>query len=588
MDSLRGIATIMIILHHWRCTFYPCAVFGPTAEWVGDPTECTSTQSTWSLAWIVNACTNGSLAIAFAFTISGFLLSNSLWKSPLSVWRIAVVKRYIRLVCPVGVSLVLSYLAAASSTITAVAVAEVTNSQWLVRMAPVRPSPITGLISQVIWGVWRDDITRLNAAALWAMKYAWEGSLLTFAIVPLTKRLTPRFRSYCLGAIFVLCLCAWPSYTTTSPPSVHVVYEKYTPIPNQLPGEKRITKTVPVRVALDPIRHAPTLRHIQDLLDASANEAGSIPVSFFNQVPAKNLSALRLDEHPDTVSIYDDLLKAAAAGLNRNSSYSTPRIEVFQPVESSSSTATSTNYWLWHAAFVAGMWISNERFMSGPRYATNHQAYSFLALAFALVCASYPRTPWWVHASPIWRIQQSIAQALFGYAASDPIIQSLWSILGAATIVWQVVTSRWCRSHLAAQSTLAYIGRELSFSLFLLHIPVLYFATCTLFLRYYHGDLYHDDKIGSSVWACGWSIPLLWGTAFCMAQAVDIPAAIASGPLAEWLLLGSQKQGGTTSSTGAKEALGWGDSQQGSSSGVPLPAMDETERSEEASESHNT
>lgn len=583
VDSIRGLLSILVVLHHFRCAFDPCAIFGATAAWIGDPTECPHRLSLWDT--LVNTITNGTFAVAVFFTLSGFVLSHGLWKAPLALWRVAVAKRYLRLVGPVAVAMLLAYFCATESiTNTATEVSTVTNSRWLVRLAPTRPSPVTGLLSQIFWGVWRRGSNLNNA--LWTMRYEWGGSMLTFGLVPIMKRLPHRSRSNWLAALFLLCLVPWP--TNQMKTSVHVLYDKYLPLPGQ-PGQKRVTHTLHRGVILDPIHHAHTMRHIQDLMDAAENMQGSVPVQFWDDAlhsPTRvegSVELVQIDRTADSAVIYGEVLRAAGARLNRDPRYSTPRIEVHQKA-----VRTHENHWLWYAAFVAGMWISEARLsrrmgllnskstggivaLLWPGYVVS-PVVSWLAPCFAALCASYPYTPVLADQSQVWRVMTSIAQ-LIGYGSHDA--QPFWCILGSCVLLYHILLyGRLMRRWLESSSVLQWLG-ELSFSLYLIHIPILYSVSCTVFQRYYHGHLWHDDTFGSSLWACVLAFPAMIGTAFCLCKAVDAPSVICSAPLAEWML-GLSKTLPSTASTAPKHHT----TMRNDPLSSELPTMDETEFSE--------
>jgi peptidoglycan/LPS O-acetylase OafA/YrhL len=541
MDSLRGILAVVVVYHHFRCAFYPCTMFGPSVEWVSDVTTCPilSTTSTSSMLW--NSVTNGTLAVSIFFIMSGFVLSSNLWKSDMESWRMAVAKRMIRLAIPCSCALVVAYGLAGWHVHERVA--WITHSLWLERLAMARPSPVTGLLSQMFVGIWHGNITLNNA--LWTMKYELFGSYLTYLTVLILKRSTHRTRTLTLLAVVGYCFV--PTYQPVNELQARVWYTESIAHAGR-PGEKITRQTIQHTVRLNVQKHSHVLRQMQEFATAGSNpQQNNIFHSTVTFGPSESVSSLAaasqrevvLDQphswwqQRSNVQVYRDVLHAAEHGYAGSTQWSPPVVELIHNRQPQS----RNNGYLWYAAFFFGVWMSErakrwERKEGNRRRSQYWTAWGRWSLPLvALLCASYPYTVVMASTSPwLWKPMTNLARNL-GY--HDHEAHALFSVIaGMAVMVYLVEATDGWRTRLANQPYLVLLGK-LSFSLYLTHIPILFTVTCRIFL-WFHS--FHDNTAVASVGALLLSLPIMVGAAMAFWTFVDEPSIRWSQQLARQML----------------------------------------------------
>lgn len=567
LDTMRGISCLMIVFHHFRCGFRPCQMFGKAVEWLSDPNECNDTHLTGNV--IFNSWYNGTFFTAVFAVMSGFLLSHGLWKAPPEKWRVSVCKRFIRLAIPCGAALIFAYLLA-GFTIHQDAAA-ITKSIWLQKMPMERPSPVTGLLGQIGWGVWHGTSTLNNA--IWSMKFELFGSYLVFMLVVLLKGSPHRIRTRWLGGLFLLMLV--PSSTRFTVLEARVTYSLIDELESG-PGQKRAYKTTQRIVALDPVKHSHLLHKIHEKVNTGNNKDSSVLALKYTEAPPDpwyvrkdtiDANVIVLDkpmkkQHKDlsNTQIYRELV-GAADPFNKN--YGKPEIEMIKVTG-----WKSENPWLWYAPLVAGVWLS-EHLMStsskapmggGVTVAGKPLVHGLAVLAF--FCASYPYTVLEAGSSIHWHFMLMIASSL-GLAS---VAHSFWSIIGAVAFVYYIVLhSDFLRRMLVVHPLLPKLG-QLSFALYLTHIPILYTLTCAIFVFLYH--FFEDFTVNAttaSLIAFWLSLPVMFTVAFYFWRYVDQPA-IEYSRIAGQQLLGLSEErpkksrskvpsGGETASTAASSTL---------------------------------
>ena len=530
LDGLRGILCVIVVCHHFRCAFRPCHVFATTAEWLTDASYCENVDTGWNL--YLNPVLNGLFAVAVFMVMSGMVLSNGLWKAGAEQWRVAVAKRYIRLAIPIAAAFIFSY--ALGGTTFHKKAAEITKSVWLDKMPMERPSPVTGLLGQIGWGVWRGTSTLNNAA--WTMEYELIGSYIVFLLVAMLKGSPHSVRTRWLAALFVLLLV--PSSTRNHVLQARVNYDVVTTL-SAVPGKKRMTKTTNRVVQLDPVKHAHVLHQIHKI--ASNSKDSPTLTSTFQQRSPESWS-LKKDLIDGHIVVLDkpkkshNLTNAAvfrelqAAANPENKQISSPSIEMIEVT-----SWKSTNPWIWYAAFVAGAWISEHvltaasgRPMGGISIAGTPLVHGYLI--FALTCASYPLTGLESGKYLRWRLMHSVANSL-GLSSVAP---HFWTILGAVSLVFYLAVHAEClRQWLASHRGLQFLGK-ISFALYLTHIPILYTVTSAVFLKLY--PVLGEKEATASLIAFLTTFPVMLGVAFLFCKYVDQPAVQLSTKMGQRLL----------------------------------------------------
>lgn len=501
IDSLRGLLVLIIIYHHIRCAFNPCLVFGNSVEWINDIDQCSeTTQPYWSL---LNPVTNGTFAMAAFFVLSGMVLAQGLWKAPSEKWRIVVAKRFFRLAIPCSVAMIFSYCLAGFSFHKEAA--EVTNSLWLTRMSLDLPIPV-GLLSQAVLGLWHGTATINKAMS--TMSYELFGSYLVFGLVQLLKASSGRMRSRWLGALFLYLLV--PSSSRIRKLQAILSYDIVKSLPGEA-GQKRQFEVVSRKLAIDPIRHSHLLRQIDVQVHLSApltvNYTEQEPMLWYHSSTGQDgLQVLdQSSSSAENLQWYREVLLAADA---TQTDHTSPHLEIRK-----TTTWQWTNPWLWYAAIVAGVGLSDS---GTARKASSERPMWMLAVGFLLASIPFTMTE---QSSLVWKFQQSVA-TMCGYENEAHVF---WSLLGAVIVVGSVVHSPALQKALVCVEWLPSIGK-FSFAFYLTHLPILFTFTCFMFVRY-----------GLTIALLG-SVPVMGVVGFLFYAYVDEPSIYFSAYIAERLL----------------------------------------------------
>ena len=183
LDGLRGLLCLIVVVHHFRCGFQPCGVFGPSAQWLLDPTTCTDSNQ---VLVFLAPLANGTFAVAVFFVMSGTVLSNGLLMTDDNRWRLAFVKRYFRLLIPCAAAMIFAYILGGMTAHQEAS--QITKSKWLQDLAIHRPSP-AALLPQILFGIWHNASTLNNA--FWTMPIELFGSFLVFTLVAILQGSSP-------------------------------------------------------------------------------------------------------------------------------------------------------------------------------------------------------------------------------------------------------------------------------------------------------------------------------------------------------------------------------------------------------------
>ncbi len=177
LESARGIASIVVVLHHLCLAFLP-ALKAPV--WEGG-LEYTP----------LYLLVGGEGAVAFFFLLSGFVLTRRLYRDgALEPWLCSVIKRLPRLAVPVGASILLGYLILAYAGAPWEAAAALSGSTWLRDFgnaglpAGFEPSPGDALRQSLF--VFLQPYDYYYNSNLWTMGPEFYGSLVLFGLAGLS------------------------------------------------------------------------------------------------------------------------------------------------------------------------------------------------------------------------------------------------------------------------------------------------------------------------------------------------------------------------------------------------------------------
>ena len=186
LESMRGLAALMVFLYHYIFGFMPqrhgqeSATAIPGGNLIETPF--------FSLI-------NGPAAVTFFFVLSGFVLSYSYFnKGSNDGLAGSVIKRWPRLFPLALLSTIFSWLMINYGLYSYSEAANITKSQWMARFAYSTGDYINVSFSDAFkqgffYTFFRGD-ANLNTS-LWTMHYEFIGSLLVFGLIPLLNGLRP-------------------------------------------------------------------------------------------------------------------------------------------------------------------------------------------------------------------------------------------------------------------------------------------------------------------------------------------------------------------------------------------------------------
>lgn len=209
LESARGIASIIVLFHHYVIAFAPSVKY---PLWKG---------GVWGTP--LYGLVNGGAAVAFFFVLSGFVLTQGFFRAP-SLRKLAgsVVKRLPRLVLPVGASILAGWAILTFADHPYRRAADISGSKWLASFAnanfPENFSPsITDALRQSMMTFFHRGDYYYNTN-LWTMNYEFFGSMIAFAIIFAFIFLKDRISIVAQGAALALLgiavLAAFPLFAT--------------------------------------------------------------------------------------------------------------------------------------------------------------------------------------------------------------------------------------------------------------------------------------------------------------------------------------------------------------------------------------
>lgn len=175
VDGLRGIASLMIFLHHFILAFIPALYYGSRVESRIFSSEAVLAESPFLFFM------NGHFLVNLFLLLSGVVLS-------LQVSRIDTLKellvrlgiRYLRLAIPVFVISLIVYLTANFGLLYHNQAAELSNSPWL-HLYYNTPLTFSSVFETSLFSVWVIG-NDLYSTAFWMLEHLFYGSLLVYFV----------------------------------------------------------------------------------------------------------------------------------------------------------------------------------------------------------------------------------------------------------------------------------------------------------------------------------------------------------------------------------------------------------------------
>ena len=196
-DGLRGIASLMIFLHHFILAFIPALYYGYRVESRIFSSEAVLAESPF-LFFI-----NGHFLVNLFLLLSGVVLS-------LQVSRIETLKellirlwiRYLRLAIPVFVISLIVYLIANFGLLYHNQAAELSNSPWL-HLYYNTPLTFSSVFETSLFSVWVIG-NDLYSTAFWMLEHLFYGSLLVYFVGYFFKNYRDKLRLYIITLIIFI------------------------------------------------------------------------------------------------------------------------------------------------------------------------------------------------------------------------------------------------------------------------------------------------------------------------------------------------------------------------------------------------
>jgi peptidoglycan/LPS O-acetylase OafA/YrhL len=195
LDGLRGLAAFIVVLNHFVLAFYPALFSGNDIH-----THLTPGLEFYLSGTMFNLFYNGDFAVCIFFVLSGFVLSHRFFlQKDYEIIIEGAIKRYIRLVVPVAVSVFLAFALMKFSLFYNQQAAQLSGSNWLGGFWSFAPNFMEAL-SQTFIGAFFTKVFEYNAI-LWTIAYEFVGSFLVFGFMALFGKSQKRFWAYALAII---------------------------------------------------------------------------------------------------------------------------------------------------------------------------------------------------------------------------------------------------------------------------------------------------------------------------------------------------------------------------------------------------
>ncbi|HEY1379393.1 MAG TPA: acyltransferase [Gemmataceae bacterium] len=182
LDSARGVAAFVVVVHHAACAFAPALVHDRYAPWL-------------------RIAFQGAFPVRFFFVLSGFVLSLSYFRSGrVGALRSAAVRRFFRLGVPVAAAVAFAYalfaLGLYFNVPAGVAQHQPPEHRWLHHWYLFTPTA-TDAAAEAGWrALFEYDTRHTYNNVLWTMGVEFRGSLFVFALLALVGGLRNRSALY--------------------------------------------------------------------------------------------------------------------------------------------------------------------------------------------------------------------------------------------------------------------------------------------------------------------------------------------------------------------------------------------------------
>ncbi len=193
LESLRGIAALVVVLSHFALAFFPATESGRASP-LHTPFDL------WFYNNPLGIILAGNFSVCLFFVMSGYVLVRPFFlaKEP-DLLTSAALRRYVRLMPPAALSVMAAYLLLKLGLFTNQAMVSVTGSQWLSSLWGITPH-LHDAVYQAFVGVFFTNQATFNPL-LWTMTTEFLGSMLIFSAAAIFGKLPRRWIVYALLAV---------------------------------------------------------------------------------------------------------------------------------------------------------------------------------------------------------------------------------------------------------------------------------------------------------------------------------------------------------------------------------------------------
>ena len=194
IEGMRGLAAIIVVLHHFSLAFYPALNFGEINQthYKDGSLELFIANSPLNLIY------NGGFAVCIFFILSGYVLSNSYHKSKkVSILFEYAIKRYFRLLIPVSVTILIAYLCINTQLFFNQSLGEVTKTNDWLSSAFDHNGSLIDVARNMFIDVFFFKDNSYNPV-LWTMTYELLGSFLIFGFLLSIYKINQNYWLYIL------------------------------------------------------------------------------------------------------------------------------------------------------------------------------------------------------------------------------------------------------------------------------------------------------------------------------------------------------------------------------------------------------
>lgn len=200
LNGLRGLAALVVVIHHFAYVFLVYATKGVGQAQFGFEKIIYTSPLQLLVA--------GNFAVCIFFILSGFVLSYAFFQTGRTGLALAAAtKRYFRLMPPILVSVLMSYAILTLGFNFNHQAAEISGSPWLANFWPRAVSLGEAVYYGAVGIIVGDSSPGLLNNALWTMKVEFLGSMLVFGFLAVFGKLRWRWLIYA-----VLVAVSWNSY----------------------------------------------------------------------------------------------------------------------------------------------------------------------------------------------------------------------------------------------------------------------------------------------------------------------------------------------------------------------------------------